>query len=282
VVNALWANTGTTFSASFERRCREFYGAHAATLDLSRPAAADVINGWVSEHTRGKIARLVSHGEIAQATAVLTNAVYFHGQWQTPFDRDQTQEAPFMLRDGATKTVSLMGRTGSLPYLDAPEFQAVSLPYGSGRVSLLVFLPKPEVSLDAFLGTPDPDIWEGWLGAMKPTRLALFLPRFKAEYRATLNAALSGMGMEEAFGIGADFRPMGLGGSLLGPVIHQAVVEVDEEGTVAAAATAVVMMRSMARPSPVPVMRVDRPFFCAVRDDETGALLFVGAVRDPQ
>lgn len=283
VANALWASTRTKFSADFERRCREFYGAHAATLDLGQPAAADVINDWVSRNTRGKIARLVSHKEIAQATAVLTNAVYFHGLWQTPFDGDNTHDAPFVLADGATKTVALMGQTGTLPYLDSADFQAVSLPYGTGRVSLVVFLPKPGISLDAFLGALDAGAWETWLGAMKPTRLALSLPRFKAEYRATLNSALIDMGMGEAFSIGADFRPMGLGGSMLGPVIHKAILEVDEEGTVAAAATAVVMMRSaMSRPNPVPAMRVDRPFFCAICDNETGALLFAGAVRDPQ
>jgi len=282
VADALWANSASKFSADFEQRCRQFYGAHAATLDFGPPAAADVINGWVSRNTQGKIARLVSHSDIAQATAVLTNAVYFHGLWRTPFDGDDTHDAPFTLTGGATKTVALMRQTDTLPYLDSADFQAVSLPYGSGRVSLVVFLPKPSISLDTFLGTLDAGAWEGWLGEVRPTRLALFLPRFKAEYRVTLNAALMDMGMEAAFGIGADFRPMGLGGSMLGPVIHKAVLEVDEEGTVAAA-TAVVMMRSaMSRPDPVPVMRVDRPFFCAIRDTETGALLFAGAIRDPQ
>ncbi len=282
VASALWANTTTRFSADFERRCREFYGAHVATLDFGSPAAVDAINGWVSRNTGGRIARLVSYSDIAQATAALTNAVYFHGLWQTPFEGDDTHDAPFTLTSGATKTVALMRQIGSLPHLDSADFQAVSLSYGSGRVSLVVFLPKPGISLEAFIGTLDAETWERWLGAMRPARLALLLPRFKAEYRATLNSALADVGMGAAFDIGADFRPMGLGGSLLGPVIHQAVLEVDEEGTVAAAATAVVMMRSLFRPNPVPVMRVDRPFFCAIRDDETGALLFAGAIRDPQ
>ena len=282
VANALWANRGVTFNPDFERRCRQFYGARASTLDLASPAAADTINGWVSKNTHGRITRLVSPRDIAHATAVLTNVVYFHGQWQTPFDKADTQDAPFTLPGGATKTVPLMRQSGSLPYLETSEFQAVGLPYGAGRVRLYVFLPKPGSTLDAFLGTLDTKAWSGWLAAMRPTRLTLLLPRFKAHSQATLNPALTALGLGAAFGPGADFRPMGLGRSFLSAVIHKAVLEVDEEGTVAAAATGGSMMSMAVPAAPQMVMRVDHPFFCAIRDDATGTLLFAGAIRNPQ
>ena len=186
-----------------------------------------------------------------------------------------------MVAGGRRKTVPLMQQVDALPYLETSEFQAVDLPYGAGRVRLYVFLPKRGAGLNSFLDTLDAKTWAGSLAALRPTRLTLLLPRFKADYRANLNSAPIALGMGEAFGAGADFRPMGLGRSRLGAVIHKAVLAVDEEGTVAAATGGI--MRPMAVPAAPPVvMRVDGPFFCTIRDDLTGTLLFGGAIRDPQ
>ena len=281
VANALWARHGTTFAPGFQQRCRRFYGARTQTLDFGSPAAADTINDWVKDKTQGKIDRLVTPPDISAADAVLTDAVYFHGQWQHEFEKAATRDGPFTLAGGGTRTLPMMAQAGRYPYLETARFQAISLPYGAGRISLYVFLPKAGADLNGFVVGLDAKSWQGWVGEMQPADVAVILPRFRVDYRTTLNQPLIALGMGSAFGPGADFKPMGLHGAFIGAVIHKAVLEVDEEGTVAAAATAVVMTKSARRPQGK-VMRVDHPFFCALRDNATGTLLFAGVVRDPK
>lgn len=281
VANALWANQGVAFSPAFQERSRRFYNAQATTLDFGSPAAAQTINDWTSQNTHGKITRLVSQEDIADASVVLTNAVYFHGRWQTPFDKADTERKPFFLAASRTRSVPLMSQDGSYSYLETRQFQAVSLPYGAGRMSLYVFLPKKGTSLNTFVRMVNGSTADKWIGAMKPTEMTVLLPRFRANYEVTLNAPLSVMGMASAFGPGADFSPMGLKGAFISAVIHKAVLEVDEEGTVAAAVTGGEMVAAMPM-TPVVVMRVDHPFFLAIRDNATGTILFEGVIRDPQ
>ena len=186
VANALWANKGVTFAPDFQERCRRFYEARTETLDFGSPSAADTINGWVSDNTHGKIEKLVSAGDLAQSPAVLTNAVYFHGQWSKQFNKGATQDGPFTLEDGSTKTLPLMSQTGSYSYLETSQFQAVSLPYGTGRMSLYVFLPKPGTSLDTFISPFNSQSWQENIAQMHPASLTIILPRFKAEYKTRL------------------------------------------------------------------------------------------------
>ncbi len=280
VVNALWANQGIVFAPQFQADAKQFYNAQATTLDFGTPAGAQTINDWVSASTQGKITQIVSAGDIAHASAVLTNAVYFHGEWQSPFDKAATADAPFHLSKSRTKTVPLMSQQGRFAYLQTPQFQAVSLPYSAGRLSLLVFLPTPGTSLDAFVSGLNSRRLDGWREAMQPAEMTLLLPRFGADYAVTLNKPLSALGMGSAFGP-ADFGPMGLPGVHISAVLHKAVLQVDEEGTTAAAATGVVMDMSAESPPPT-MMRVDRPFFCVLRDSVTGAILFAGVIRDPE
>jgi len=279
VANALWANVGIKFAPQFQADAKRFYGAEATTLNFGDPSGAAAINSWVSTNTQGKITEIVSQGAVAHASAVLTNAVYFHGLWQSPFDKAATADAPFYLAGKQTKTVPLMSQESSFDYLQTPQFQAVRLPYGKGRLSMLVFLPASGTTADSFAATLNSQSLNQWQGAMKPTELTLFLPRFKANYSVTLNKPLSALGMGSAFG-GADFGPMGLSGVHISAVLHKAVLDVDEKGTTAAAATAVVMTAS-AHPSPLTTMRVDRPFVCVLRDSVTGAILFAGIIREP-
>lgn len=281
VANALWANRGTVFAPDFQERCRQFYQAQVETLNFASPEAAGTINKWVDTQTHGKISQIVTPGDIAGSPAVITNAVYFHGTWQTSFEKDSTQDGPFTLPGGGTKTVPLMERSGSLSYTETDEFQAVSLPYGAGRMSFMVLLPEAGTDINSLVSNLTPTIWADAIKTMKPTRLDLVLPRFKADYRATLNEPLVALGMGPAFAPDADFAPMGLHQAFLGGVIHKAVLEVDEEGTVAAAATGVMYQSAGMMPAPPKEMRVDHPFFCAIRDNETGTLLFAGVIRDP-
>jgi serpin B len=283
IANALWANRDTTLKPDFQDRCHRYYRAQTSTLDFSNPSAAGTINAWVSKNTQGKITELVTASLIRHSPAVLTNAVYFHGQWTNAFDKTDTRDAPFTLQGGGTKSVPMMVRTSSYSYLDAPGFQAIRLPYGTGRIAMYVFLPKDKSGLNAFVHSATPANWNGWLSRMRPSAVSLFLPRFKASQDLLLNQPLARLGMGAAFGAGADFKPMGLERGFIGDVIHKAILEVDEQGTVAAAATGMVMRSAaVSVPRPPAVMRVDHPFFLAIRDDSTGALLFTGAIRNPE
>ncbi len=286
VANALWADKSSTFSPAFQADAERFYHAQATTLDLNSPTASATINGWVSTHTQGKITQIVTPGDVAGAPAVLTDAVYFHGLWQQPFDKADTEAKPFHLTGGGIKTVQMMTQTDEFAYSDTPEFQAASLPYGTGRVSLFVFLPKPGVSVDTLVQEATGPAARKWLGAMQATTLEIYLPRFKADDKAKLKAPLSALGMASAFVNGANFKPMGIGNVKIGQVLHRTTLDVDEQGTTATAATTILMAPGSSPPRtplpPIPVMRVNRPFLVLIRDTHTGTLLFAGVIRDPQ
>lgn len=177
-----------------------------------------------------------------------------------------------------------MVRFGKIDYLDTPQFQAAVLPYGTGRVSLAVFLPKPAVAAETLALSLTGKTAAHWRGAARPTEIELYLPRFKADTRLRLKAPLSSLGMGLAFDDAADFSRIGSRRTKLGEVLHAATLDVNEQGTTAAAATAVVTAAGAMRTNqpPPPVMRVDRPFLVLIRDAQTGSLLFAGIIRDPQ
>lgn len=294
VANALWANTGWTFLPAFEADAKKFYHAQVTTLDLHSPRAAATINGWVSKNTRGRIPTIVTEEDLKYSTNLLTNAVYFHGQWQVPFEPANTSIEPFYLARGGTELVPLMEQGGEIAYLDAPQFQAAILPYGTGRTSMAVFLPKPGVSVETLALSMTGGTAVYWLGAMQPTEIQLYLPRFRANTREMLKEPLMTLGMGLAFDDHADFDRMCLRRTKQGEVLHVkldevlhvATLDVDEQGTVAAAATATIAGMAGAMPTtpppPPPIMRVDRPFLVLIRDTGTGTLLFAGVIRNPQ
>ena len=282
VANALWADRGVTFAPAFQATAHDAFHADAQTLDFSSPSAADTINQWVGTHTKNHITQIVSPDVVASANVVLTNAVYFAGKWQTPFNKEGTHDAPFTLEGGSTVSVPLMAQEETrYGYQENAEFQAVRLPYGDGRFVMDVFLPRGE--LGKFLPTVTAEHFAQWSGAFRSTELNLFLPRWKMQYKQTLNEPLKTLGMGRAFTGAADFAPMGLPGNFISAVLHKATLDVDEQGTVATAATAVAVAASMAmRPLPPKVFRADHPFLLAITDTQSGALLFVGTVYNPK
>ncbi len=286
--NSLWARLGIPFLPDFMQRNREFYGAEVANLDFSDPQASDIINAWVNNQTHGKISGIVEPPIHRLTILFLINALYFKGQWASQFDKAATTQGVFHLLDGQEKRCPLMTQSGKYPYMEGPGFQAISLPYGAGRFSLYVFLPAAELNLAGFLnmlGTNDVSAWNAWMGELREQDGVITLPSFKVSYAKSLNDALSALGMAVAFGDNSDFRAMSpLGedpGIYIADVRHKTLMEVNEEGTVAAAVTKV-EMRLRGLPPPPFKMVVDRPFFCAIRDNETGVIVFVGVVVEPE
>ena len=276
IANSIWSRQGVEFNSGFLDRNRLFFGAEIASLDFSAPQAADIINGWVDTNTKGKIKKIVQ--EIDPGTLLfLINAIYFKGSWQEEFDKSQTRTDIFHLSDGSEKRVPMMHRDGAYPYFRGEHFEAAGLPYGAGDVIMYIFLPNHDSNLNEFLDSLNAENWTSWLSQFSPVRenSMMIIPRFKLEYEVSLNNTLKALGMDIAFGSGADFS--GMGPSLfISDVRHKAVVEVNEEGTEAAAVTVVVGVTSLP-----PIFRVDRPFFFAIYDVETETILFMGTVTEP-
>ena len=274
IANSIWSRQGVEFNPDFLERNRAFFGAQIASLDFGSPQATEIINEWVDTNTNGKIQKIVERIN-PQTLLFLINAIYFKGNWQDEFDPSRTRPGTFQLPNGSEKRVQMMRREGEYPYFRGTNFEATRLPYGDGRLGMYIFLPSRDSSLNKFLRNLNAENWEGWISQFQDRRHEMMLPRFKLEYEVRLNDTLEALGMGIAFGGGADFS--GMGPSLfISEVRHKTFVEVNEEGTEAAAVTAVVGVKSI--PS---VFRVDRPFFFAIYDAETETILFMGTVTEP-
>ncbi len=290
IANSLWGREGFTFNEGFLERNTEYYRAEVRAIDFLSPASADTINRWVSKQTREKIAKLVDHNSIRDALLMLINAIYFKGKWTEPFDKAQTQDGEFTLDDGTTKTLPMMRQTGEFDYLETERLQAVAIPYGDKYVRMLIILPKKGVSLSDFVSDLTRENWTQWTGRLQEREGTVVLPRFKASYSASLKSPLTALGMGIAFTGDADLSGMlPPGGEVsiegkpfISDVIHKTVLEVNEEGTEAAAATGVIVGVTSAPPEPPFTMVVDHPFFVAIEDRPTGAILFMGLIANPE
>ncbi len=280
VANSLWARESIDFKPDFVQRNRDYYASEVKTLDFSDPGAARVINNWVKNNTGGKIDNIVERTE-TDSILFLINAVYFKGSWAEKFDPSETKEGLFNLPDGTTIKHPMMSRTGQYGYYQGDNFQSVRIPYGNQRVGMYVFLPNQESGLAKFCQNLNAANWEKWIPQFKETTVHLVLPRFKLEYAVNLNDALKALGMEVAFDSKqANFQNMcpipPVPEVYIGNVKHKTFIDVNEEGTEAAAATSV-EMRCTGIPQ-VTNMIVDRPFFFAIRDEQTGTILFMGTI----
>ena len=274
IANSIWSRQGVDFNDDFLERNRVFFGAEIASLDFSSPQATAIINEWVDTNTNGKIEKIVERIN-PEVVLFLINAIYFKGNWQDEFNKSRTRTGTFHLSDGSEKQVQMMRREGVYPYFRGETFEATSLPYGDGRVSMYIFLPNRDSNLNKFLGNLNTENWMGWISQFGNRRQTMMLPRFKLEYEVSLNDTLEALGMEIAFGSDANFS--GIGPSLfISKVKHKTFVEVNEEGTEAVAVTGVQVAASIP-----PVFRVDRPFFFAIYDAETQTILFMGTVTEP-
>jgi serpin B len=285
IASSLWAQQGVSFAPDFLQSSRDSYGTEMATLDFGAVDAVATINDWVKRNTGGKIATIIDQID-RSAVLFLINAIYFKGRWAKPFDPRRSRELPFTPPGGQPKHIPMMAQTGKFDYYAISGFQAISLPYGMGRASMYIFLPEQRSSLRAFRRELTHKSWDTWLRHFRPSEGTIVLPRFKLAYDVTLNDPLKALGMGIAFdarradfsGIMADGKPS----VNIDEVKHKTFVEVNEEGTEAAAVTSIGVLRTTMMPQRNFSMVVDRPFLCAIRDNQTGALLFMGAIIDPE
>jgi serpin B len=277
IANSLWIQQGSTqVNPAFVQANTTYYGSNVGNL----AGAPDNVNAWVSSATQGAITSILPPGNYRQDVCIVVNAVYFKGQWTTVFDPAQTVNAPFTLLSGATVTCPMMNQTNSFGYYRGTNFQLATLPYGSGRMSMIVALPDPGTSWQSFLTTVTAQNLNTWLSQTSPAWGSIGLPRFQSSYGADLIPALSALGMQVAFApLQADLSGIAPG-AYINFVQHKTFLQVDETGTTAAGVTGIGVATSAA-PTPGFTMTMNHPFFCAIRDDKTGALLFMGTILDP-
>ncbi|MBI2761822.1 MAG: serpin family protein [Chloroflexi bacterium] len=281
IANSIWARQGFAFEQDFLDRNRRLFDARVSELDFGGPAAVDVINAWVSENTNGRIDSIIDEIN-ADQVMFLINAVYFKGEWKARFDPARTTDGSFRLADGTSKTVPMMSQGGEYLYLQADGAQVLTLPYGDGRFNMTLMLPPEGVSAAELAARLDAATWADWLARLRPMDGDIALPRFKLSYKATLNEQLKALGMRDAFDEArADFSGMRRTppSLVIDEVKHKTFIEVNEEGTEAAAVTSIGVRVTSAGPRFRFV--ADRPFLFAIQDSQTGAVMFLGAISDP-
>lgn len=284
VANALWGQEGYSFLESYVDLVDRYYGAGLRRLDFAEApeASRQTINDWVAEETEDRITDLIPQGVIDELTRlVLTNAIYFNAAWAEPFEEGMTRDGPFFLLDGDQVSVPMMHQTSSFGYVQGQGYEAVELPYDGGQLSMVIVLPASG-EFEALEASLDTEGLEAILGGLAYQQVALAMPRFEFSAQFRLEEALAALGMVDAFTSAADFS--GMTGSrelFLSAVLHKAFVSVDEAGTEAAAATAVVGKLLGLPPEPVEVT-LDRPFLFLIRDLQTDTVLFWGRVVDPR
>ena len=283
IVNAIWGQKDYEFLPDFLDVLAENYDAGLRILDFITETEKSrlSINDWVSDQTEGRIEDLIPPGAIGALTRlVLTNAIYFNAAWEYPFDKKMTADGRFYFLDGGQVTVPMMKQTESFGYTEGQGYQAVELLYDGGELSMVILLPE-DGKFEAFEDGLQAEQVEDIISGLQLTEVTLTMPRFEFDSEFSLKDTLPEMGMPIAFSSSADFSGMNGNRELsISDVLHKAFVAVDEAGTEAAAATAVIMELTAAPEPPVEVT-IDRPFIFLVRDIETGAILFVGRVMNP-
>lgn len=286
VANSIWPQTGYGFLPEYTALLKKFYGVEITPVDYANAPepSRKRINKWVEVKTREKIKDLIPEGSIDPLTRlVLVNAIYFKGDWEEQFDPDDTVEAPFFVTPEKSIEASLMTRTGDYGYSDMGDLQILELPYAGRDLSMVVILPGPGRSISDLEKKITIENFFLWKQSMSEKEVEVFLPRFRITWGSfSLVEALKSLGMVDAFSdTKADLS--GMDGSpdlYITDVLHKAFIDVNEEGTEAAAATAVIVgLKSI--PAPPEVFRADRPFIFIIQENSTGSILFMGRVSDP-
>jgi len=287
IANAIWYQKGIPAKPGFISCNQQFFGATVDALDFTNSHSIEVINAWASEKTRGKITRFADGLLSPTPDLFLANAVYFKGKWLDPFESKSTKERVFHLRGGRQKQIPMMEKTSRFAYRRGTGYQAVRLPYEGWSLAMYVFLPDPGSSPEKLLGIIDGDKWERITKpGFEDREGTVVMPKFKLEYGVELEKPLKAMGIKTAFDDRpgkADFSGTSSRPLYISAVRQRTFVEVNEEGTEAAAVTGVAEAMSGPEPKPPPPfeMIVDRPFLFLIADEQTGTILFMGIIFEP-
>jgi serpin B len=290
VSNSLWVDTTVPINPDFIAKDEENYKAKVTTLDFHSKEAAPTINDWVKQSTNGKIPSIIDSVP-PDARLYAINAVYFKADWTQPFKKERTHDQDFTLLDGTTKqTVPMMTQEGTFNYFATSDAIGVALPYGSGRLEMLLVLPTGKNDFAGLVKSLDGATWKNWLKAANSKSVTVTIPKFKSDYASGLNTALKSLGVLDAFdSTKADFGAMLVKATgtapaaqklFLSDVKHKTYIAVDEKGTEAAAATSAQMSATAVRLTVN--FTADHPFIYAIRDTQTGTILFQGELTDPK
>ena len=281
LANSIWYREGFPVRPEFLEVNQEYFDAEVAALDFASPDAAPTINNWVSENTNGRIEEIVDDPIAWDIVMFLINAIYFKGDWTLQFDKTLTADRPFTLADGSQKLVPMMTYPDPVEvgYFRDEHVEALDLTYGGKAYSMTILLPVGEGDIESLVGSLDAERWQGIVDDIAAAEFNVVMPKFTLEYELEMRNVLTALGMGIAFQDGvADFSEICCtpGDIWIGKVKHKTFVEVNEEGTEAAAATSVVMVCSA-----TPTVEVNRPFLFAIRERFSGTILFMGLIMDP-
>ena len=281
IANSIWYKLGYHVLDEFITTNQTYFDAAVRELDFSDPQAVDIINGWIEDKTNDKIRDMLDYIP-SNAVMYLINAIYFNATWKYEFDKSQTAEGSFYLDGGGSHPADFMKVKGLFNYTVTEDFSAVEMPYGDSTFSMVVMLPSGESTTDDLISQMDLSYWNTWYENATVRNVQIELPKFKYGFKSLLNDPLIDLGLEIAFSDGADFSRITSGADLyISRVIHQTFIDVQEEGTEAAAATIVEIRETSAGGDSTPIFRADKPFLYIIKENSTGAILFMGKVGKP-
>ena len=275
VANSVWVNKQVTLYQDYKKTVQNKYSSEVYGKDFGQRSFIGDVNRWCSKNTNGKIPSILENVD-PDLQMLLLNAVYFYDKWESPFTR--TDIAPFTCLDGTVQQVDMMHQTSSLRYCQNDFFQILELPYQSGDMDMYILLPRPGVAFDDALASLSTSRWEGWRRDLRSARVRVSMPKFKLECEMDFTGLLQDMGMKLAFSNSADFSLMSSTPLAIGFVKQKTYIDVDEEGTEAAAVTGLGMRTTSVAPSNIIDFTADRPFFYIIRSDSTSDILFLGQV----
>lgn len=280
IANAIWTRQDIPPAPAYVNLLKTSYGAHAQALQFGNPSAAAAINAWTKAHTLGLIPQIISQTQRSDF-AYLTNALAFKANWTYPFKKNDTRPRQFTNSDGSTQNVPMMSQTGMFKELDGKYYSALRMTYGKGGYAAYIILPDAKIGTAAAVKYLSATNFDKMAAAMSAQRLQVVMPKFTARYATSLVPALKALGMGIAFTGHANFSGMHVPppGLTISDVQHSAYVRVDEKGTTAAAATAVTITITAVQEPPKQFV-VDRPFIFALRNEQTGTLLFIGVINN--
>jgi len=283
IANSVWYEKELEVKEKFSNSISQYFDGIVTGLDFGSSQSVNEINGWVKDKTNGMIEDLIS--EIPEdAVMYLINAIYYKSEWKQKFDLDRTKPGPFYLENNEEVITDLMeAEKVDVNYFSNSDVELVELPYGNGQYTMSILLPGNGKQVDDIVGLLDEKVYQEWSQKTDSISVDLILPKFKIEYKALLNDALIEMGMEDAFTDRADFSRLFVKqyGLRISKVLQKAVIEVNEEGTEAAAATSVeISLTSL--PPKTPVIKINRPFLFFIKEKSSGIILFGGKLMDPR